>query len=66
MNAGRDDGQRGNYSPAYGIVYKGLENCVIKDNVLHDGCLRQLLADQGGHGDGVIVKDNPGCLFQPA
>jgi hypothetical protein len=66
MNAGRDDGQRGNYSPAYGIVYKGLENCVIKDNVLHDGCLRQLLADQGGHAGGVIVKDNPGSLFRPA
>lgn len=66
MNVGRDDGQRGTYSPSYGIVYKGLENCVIKDNVMHDGCLRALLLDKGGHGAGVIVKDNPGCVLQPA
>ena len=66
MNVGRDDGQKGNYSPSYGIVYKSLENCVIKDNVLHNGCLRELIADKGGHGDGVIVKDNPGCVFKPA
>ena len=63
MNAGRDDGQRGAYSPSFGIVYKGLENCVIKDNVLHNASLRALLMDQGEHRDGVIVKDNPGCVF---
>jgi Pectate lyase superfamily protein len=60
----RGDGGRGKYSPSYGIVYKSLENCVIKDNVLHEGCLRELLVDQGGHGEGVIVKDNPGKLFK--
>jgi len=64
MNVGRDDGGRGKYSPSYGIVYKGLENCVIKDNVLHEGCLHELFADQGGHGAGVIVKDNPGSIFR--
>ncbi len=64
FNAGRDDGGVGKWSPAYGIVYQGLENCVISNNVLHDGALRQLLLDLGGHGDGVIVKDNPGRLLQ--
>ena len=63
LQAGRDDGNAGKYSPAYGIVYRALENCVITNNVLHDGALRQLLLDQGNHGEGLVVKDNPGRLF---
>jgi hypothetical protein len=61
--SGRDDGNEGVWSPSYGIVYQGLENCVIRNNVLHDGALRQLLVDLGGHGEGVSVGDNPGRLF---
>jgi hypothetical protein len=64
LQSGRDDGGAGKYSPSYGIVYKGLRNCVISNNVLHNGALRQLLLDQGEHGEGVLVKDNPGCLFE--
>lgn len=64
LQAGRDDGNTGNFSPFYGFVYKGLENCVISNNVLNDGALRQLLLDLGEQGDGVIVKDNPGRIFQ--
>jgi hypothetical protein len=63
---GRDDDGRGNWSPAYGIIYKNLENCVISNNVLHGGALRQLFVDQGGHGEGVVFKDNPGSLFKVA
>jgi hypothetical protein len=61
--SGRDDGGVGTYSPYYGIVYGGLKNCVIRDNVLHDGALGRLLLDLGGHGEGVVVGDNPGQLF---
>jgi Right handed beta helix region len=61
--SGRDDGDVGIYTPSYGIVYKGLRNCVIRDNVLHDGALKKLLLDLGGQEDGVIVGDNPGRLF---
>jgi hypothetical protein len=61
--SGRDDGDTGTYTPSYGIVYKGLRNCVIRDNVLHDGALKELLLDLGGQQDGVIVSDNPGRLF---
>ncbi|HTW79504.1 MAG TPA: right-handed parallel beta-helix repeat-containing protein [Terracidiphilus sp.] len=61
--AGQDDGGKGTWSPSYGIVCQGLENCVIRDNVLHDGALRQLMADLGGHGEGVSVGENPGRLF---
>jgi hypothetical protein len=31
--------------------------------VLHESALRQLIVDQGGHGEGVVLKDNPGSLF---
>jgi hypothetical protein len=62
IQAGRDDGNEGVWSPSFGIVYQGLRNCVIRDNVLHDGALTQLLADLGGQQEGVIVGDNPGRL----
>lgn len=63
LQAGRDDGGKGVWSPTYGIVYRGLRNCVVSDNVLHDGALTQLMLDLGGHHEGVIVTDNPGRLF---
>ena len=62
FQAGRDDGGTGTLSPSYGIVYKGLQNCVINNNVLHDGAMRQLLLDLGGHGGGTVVRDNPGRI----
>ena len=62
MNSGRDDGAKGSYSPDYGIVVKGLEDSIIKDNVQFNGALKQLVADLGGHGEGVIIKDNVGSL----
>jgi hypothetical protein len=61
--SGQDDGGEGKWTPSYGIVYQGLENCVIRNNVLHDGALRQLFVDLGGHGEGVSVGENPGRLF---
>lgn len=64
FQAGRDDDGTGVWSPAYGIVCKNLQNCVIANNVLHQGALRQLIVDGGGHGEGVVLKDNPGSLFQ--
>ena len=41
-----------------------MTNCIIKDNTLHNGALKELLRDLGGHGDGVIVKDNVGQLVK--
>jgi hypothetical protein len=63
IQAGRDDGNAGIYSPSYGIVYQGLQNCVIRDNVLHDGALKQLMLDLGAQQEGVIIGDNPGRLL---
>jgi len=64
MNVGRDDGGKGEWSPRYGIVYGRLENAAIQGNVLHSGALRELFVDLGGHGENVIVRDNPGSLFR--
>lgn len=65
MCVGTDDGG-GLLSPEYGIVIRALKNSVIKDNTLHIGCLTELIRDLGGHGEGVVVKDNPGSLYTDA
>jgi len=62
MTTGRDDGGRGSWSPDYGIIMKRLEYAVIKDNVLFNGVLKQLLVDLGEHGQEVIIRDNVGSL----
>jgi hypothetical protein len=64
LQVGRDDNGRGVWSPAYGIVYKQLQHCVISHNVLRDGALKELMVDLGGHGEGAVISDNPGCLSQ--
>ncbi len=65
MNACKDDHGNGQFSPRYGIAYGALRNSVIKDNVMHCGAIKELMMDLGGHGDGVIVKDNVGSVFVP-
>lgn len=62
LNSGRDDGGQGSYSPDFGMVLKGLESSVVKDNVSHNGAIKQLIADLGEHGEGVLIKDNVGTL----
>jgi hypothetical protein len=62
MNSGRDDCGKGTYSPDYGMVLKGLECSIVKDNVLFNGMLKQVIVDQGEHGQDVIVSDNVGSL----
>ncbi|MHC4885315.1 MAG: glycosyl hydrolase family 28-related protein [Planctomycetota bacterium] len=62
MCIGQDDGG-GQNSPDYGMVLKDLKNCIVKDNVMHIGALKELVRDEGGHGEGVIIKDNVGSLF---
>lgn len=62
LQMGCDDGGTGEWSPSYGIVYSGLHNCVLANNTLHEAANRELMVDLGGHGEGLIVKDNPGTL----
>jgi len=65
MVVGRDDGGKGRWSPENGMVLGRLRNCVVCNNVLHRGALKELLVDLGEHAEGVIIRDNPGGLFHP-
>jgi len=64
MRTGVDDSGGGLHSPSYGIVYSGLADCVIKDNIWHHGVTREFLLDGGGHEGSIIVKDNPGRVAE--
>ncbi|HTV13469.1 MAG TPA: right-handed parallel beta-helix repeat-containing protein [Acidobacteriaceae bacterium] len=65
LEAGQDDGDKGIWSPSYGLICGGLENCIVAHNTLHKGALRQLLVDLGNHRSGVLIKDNTGSVFTP-
>jgi hypothetical protein len=63
MSIGQDDFDEGEFSPAYGIVYRDIHDCIIKDNVLHDGAIKKLTVNLGDDDDDVnIVKDNIGSI----
>lgn len=62
MCVGQDDGG-GSNSPQYGMVLHTLKNSIVKDNTLHIGALKQLIADLGEHEEGVIIADNVGSLY---
>jgi len=65
MTMGRDDGGKGDWSPRCAMVYGGLTNSVIASNVMHNAALEELMIDLGGHGEGVVVRDNVGSLGSP-
>jgi len=62
FNVGRDDSGKGEYSPNYCIVYGNLKDSIIKDNVMYNGALKELIVDLGNNKN-TIVKDNLGSLF---
>ena len=62
---GQDDGGGVN-SPDYGIVLKSLQNSVVTNNTMHIGALKQLMCDLGEHGEGVVIRDNPGSIMLDA
>ena len=59
--AGQDDGGGGLFTPQVGIIVKDMSHSVITCNTLWNGYMDEMLVDQGGHGDGFIMKDNVGC-----
>jgi hypothetical protein len=65
LRAWRDDGDRGHFSPRFGIVYQRLRDSVIKNNVMNEAALEKLIVDLHDHGENVIVADNVGSLFVP-
>jgi len=63
LSIGQDDFGKGEFTPAYGVVYRNLGNCIIKDNVLHDGALNELIVNLGDNDESTtIVKDNVGSV----
>ena len=58
--AGRDDRGEGEYTPEYGFILKNLDYSVVSANTLHDGFMKQMILDLGGHGKDFILKDNVG------
>jgi len=65
FEGGRDDGGHGVWSPSYGIVHGGLADCVVTNNVLNEGSLRELFLDVGGQSENAVIHDNPGRLLTP-
>ncbi|MHC4886530.1 MAG: right-handed parallel beta-helix repeat-containing protein [Planctomycetota bacterium] len=65
MSTGRNDSGKGQHSPSRGVVYKGMRDCVIKDNTLFHGAVKELVVDEGGNDETCVVKDNPGRLAPP-
>ena len=37
---------------------------MVANNVMLRGSLKELIVDLGGHGEGFILKDNPGSLWK--
>ncbi len=64
MNAGRDDGGRGSYSPDYAMVLKDCAQSVISNNTMFEAALKELVHDLGGHGEGFVQNGNVGTLWQ--
>ena len=60
MDANRDDGGKGVYSPLYGISVKNCKSCVVSMNTMAGGALRELLIEENN--TDTVIKDNPGHL----
>lgn len=56
----KDDGRNGRISPFYGIIIEECAHCVISDNVMLPGAVKELIHNKGGNGEGMVVKDNTG------
>lgn len=55
-----------NWGPSYGLVLENLHNSVVTSNVLDRAATKSLVQDLGNHGEGFVLKDNPGELFRPS
>ncbi|MCL1792521.1 MAG: right-handed parallel beta-helix repeat-containing protein [Oscillospiraceae bacterium] len=57
MNAGRDDGGKGDWTPNYAMRLSGLTDCLVTSNVFHKGAMAGLIDDRGGHTNSVIENN---------
>ena len=60
LKTGVNDDGLGNLSPDYGIIIEKCTDCIVKDNALHQGAVKQLIIEKDN--DNCIIKDNIGRL----
>jgi hypothetical protein len=61
MNAGRDDGDKGDWTPNYALRVHNLKDCAVTSNVMFRGGMTGLLDDRGGH-ENSLITDNVGSV----
>ena len=61
FRAGTNDGGGGRLSPDFAVVIRHLRVCIIRDNVMHCGMLKQGLVDLGEHEGDVVTDGNVGA-----
>ena len=66
FNIWKDDGRNGRISPFYGIITEKCAHCVITSNAMLPGAVKELIHDKGGHGEGMVVRDNAGAVLPEA
>lgn len=68
--AGANDDYTGGVYPEYCVVAKELKSVIVANNVMHNGCTKQLLLDYGAHFEGenmdFVYRDNLGCPTSPS
>ncbi len=58
--AGRDDGDRGEYTPQFGFLVRKLSHSVIAANTLFKGYMKEIAADLGENGPDYVFANNVG------
>lgn len=60
----RDEaGMKNHDSPYYGMLVRGLTDCIVADNALFEAATKEVIRDEGGHCRAVI-NNNTGSLFK--
>lgn len=60
MRVGRNDGGGGVLSPDYGIIAERNHECVIKNNTMMTGALKNLIVEENN--ENCVISENPGTL----
>ena len=61
MRAGRNDDKKGSLSPDYSIVVTDCAECVVKDNTMHKGYVKDAVITEN-NAETCIIYDNVGSL----
>lgn len=64
LHAGLLGDTPGNWRPHYGLVLEGMSHSAFTGNTLWGAASREAIADLGGHGEGLVVNQNPSSLAE--